>query len=107
MGAGMDELPAELSEQAYMWQREQVVDGEDDRRQGWLCSGWRPGAEEQQLGTVDLVGEPWEQKGAEEDFAEGVEQRLLGEGHSSMRGDQKWQSRLSQATRRWTPLGLS
>ena len=40
---------------------------------------------------------PWEQKGAEEDFAEGVEQQLLGEGHSSMRGDQKWQSRLSKA----------
>ena len=87
----MDELPAELNEQAYMWQREQGVDGEDDRRQEWLCSGWRSGANEEQLGTVDWVGELWEQKGAdhEEDFAEGVEQQLLGEGHSSMRGDQK------------------
>ena len=54
----LDELPAKLSGQAYMWQRGQGVDGEDDRRQGWLCSGWRPGAEEEQLGTVDWMGEP-------------------------------------------------
>ena len=93
----LNELPAELSEQAYMWQWEQGVDGGHGRRQEWLCFGWEPGAEEGQLGTVCWVGEPWEQKGAEEDFAEGVEQQLLGEGHSSMRGDQKWQSRLSQA----------
>ena len=33
------ELPAKLNEQAYMWQREQGVDGGDDRRQEWLCSG--------------------------------------------------------------------
>ena len=33
----LDELPAELSEQAYMWQWEQGVDGEHDRRQEWLC----------------------------------------------------------------------
>ena len=48
---------------------------------------------------MDWVGEPWEQKGAEEDFKEGAEQQLPGEGHSSMRDDQKWQSRLSQAKR--------
>ena len=27
------------------------MDGEDDRRQEWLCSGWRPGAAGEQLGT--------------------------------------------------------
>ena len=64
----LDELPAELSEQAYMWPSEQGVDGEDGRRQGWLCSGWRPGAVEEQLGNVDWIGEPWEQQGAEEDI---------------------------------------
>ena len=47
-------------------------------------------------GNVDWMGEPWEQKGDAEDFVEGVEEQLLGEGHSSMRGDQKWQSRLAQ-----------
>ena len=47
--------------------------------------------------TVDWVGESWEQKGDEENFAKGAEQQLLGEGHSSMRGDPKWQSRLVQA----------
>ena len=46
---------------------------------------------------MDWMGESWEQKGDEEDFAEGAEQKPLGEGHSSMRSDQKWQSRLSQA----------
>ena len=92
-----DELPAELSEQAYMWQREQGVGGGDDRRQEWLCSGRRPDADGEQQGTVDWMGQPWEQKGAEEDFVEGVEQQLLGEGHSSMRRGQKWQSRLAQA----------
>ena len=68
----LDELPAELSEQAYMtlWQWEQGEDGGSNRRQEWLCSGWKPGAEEEQLGTVDWVGSLWEQKGAEEDFAE-------------------------------------
>ena len=95
----LDELLAELSEQAYMCQREQGVDGEDDRRQGWLCSGWSPGAAEEQLGIVDWMGEPGEQnsKGDEEDFAEGVEQQLMVEGHGSMRSDQKWLSRLAQA----------
>ena len=29
----LDELPAELSEQAYMWQWEQGTDGDDDQRQ--------------------------------------------------------------------------
>ena len=29
----------------------------------------------------------WAQKAAEEDFAEGAEQQLLGEGHDSMRSD--------------------
>ena len=46
---------------------------------------------------MDWVGEPWGQKGAEEDFAEGAEQQLLGGGHSSMRRDQKWQTRFPQA----------
>ena len=49
----LDELPTELNEQAYMWQREQGMDGGDDRRQEWLCSGWRRGADGEQLGTVD------------------------------------------------------
>ena len=58
--------------------------------------GWRLGAAEERLGTVDWMGESWEQHGDEEDFAEGVEQQLLGEGHNSMRGDQEWQSRLAR-----------
>ena len=70
----LGELLAELSGQAYMWQREQGVDGGGDRRQEWLCFGWGPGAAEEQLGTIDWMGE---QKGDEEDFAEGVEQQLL------------------------------
>ena len=37
----LDGLPAELSEQAHMWQREQGADGEDDRMQEWMCSEWR------------------------------------------------------------------
>ena len=41
-----------------------------------MCSGWRPGTEEEQSGIVDWVGESWEQKGAEEDFTEGAEQQL-------------------------------
>ena len=83
----LDELPAELSEQAYIWQWEQGMDGDSDWRQVWLCSGWKPGAG--QLGTVDWVGSLWELKGAEEDFAEGAERQLLGEGHSSMRDDKR------------------
>ena len=43
----LDELPAELSKQAYMWQWEQGVDGDDNQRQEWQCSGWRPGTEEE------------------------------------------------------------
>ena len=43
----LDELPAELSEQAYMWQWEQGVDGDGNQKQEWQCSGWRPGAEEE------------------------------------------------------------
>ena len=62
-----------------------------------MCSGWKPGAGGGQLGTVDWMGTPWEQKGAEEDFVGGAEQQLLGEGHISTRGGQKWQSRLVQA----------
>ena len=93
----LDELPAELSEQAYMWQWEQGVDGSDEQRQEWQCSGWRPGVQEKQLGTVEWIGSPWEQQGTEEGFAVGAEQQLLGEGHSSMRDDRKWQSKLAQA----------
>ena len=37
------------------------------------------------------------QQGAEEGFAVGAEQQLLGEGHSSMRDDRKWQGKLAQA----------
>ena len=33
-----------------------MVGGEDDRKQEWLCSGWRSGAVEEQLGTVELGG---------------------------------------------------
>ena len=73
------------------------MDGDDAWRQEWLCSGWKLGAGEEQLGVVDWMGESWEQKGAEEDFAEGTEQQLLGEGHNNMRADQKRQSRLPRA----------
>ena len=93
----LDELPAELSEQAYMWQWEQGEDGDSNRREEWMCSGWRHGAEEELLNTVDWVESPWEQKRAEEDFAEGAEQQLLGGGHNNMRDDKKWQSMLAQA----------
>ena len=62
-----------------------------------MCSGWRPGAEEGQLDTVDWVGSPWDQKGSAEDFAEGAEKQLLGEGHISMRDDKKWQGKLARA----------
>ena len=81
-----------------MWQREQGVDGEDDKRQEWLCSGWRPGAAGEQLGTVNWMGEPWagSSRVLRRTLLRGVEQQLLGGGHSSMRGDQKWQSRLAQ-----------
>ena len=85
------------SEQACMWQWEQGDDGESNLRQEWLCSGRRPGAEAEQLGTVEWIGSPWQQEGAEEDLAEGVEQQLLGEGHNSTRDDKKWLSKLPQA----------
>ena len=39
----------------------------------------------------------WEQEAAEEGFAKGAEQQLLGEGHASMRDDRRWQTRLEQA----------
>ena len=74
----LDELPAELSEQAYMWQWEHGMDGDSNRRREWQCSGWKPGATEVQLGTVNWVGSMWEQEATEEDFAEGAEQQLLG-----------------------------
>ena len=93
----LDELPAELSEQAYIWQWEHGLDGDINRGKEWQCSGWRPGATEAQLGTVDWTGCVWEQEAAEEGFAEGAEQHLLGEGHSGLRDDLKWQSRLAQA----------
>ena len=54
-------------------------------------------AEEKQTNTVDWTGSPWEQQGTEEDFAEGAEQQLLGEGHSSLRDDNKRQGKLAQA----------
>ena len=50
------------------------MDGDDTWRQEWLCSGWKPRAGEEQLGIVDWMGEPWEQKRAEEGFVEGAEQ---------------------------------
>ena len=91
----LDEPPAELNEQAYMWQWEQGVDCDDTWRQEWPVLRLEAWAGEEQLGIVDWMGEPWEQKGAEEDFAEGAEQQLLGEAPRSMRRDQqKWQSRL-------------
>ena len=67
----LDQLPAELSEQAYMWQWEQGVDGDNSWRPEWMCSGGKPGAGEEQPGTMDWVSESWEQKEAEEGFAEG------------------------------------
>ena len=47
--------------------------------------------------TLDWVGSSWERPAAEEDFAEGAEQQLLGEGHGSMRDDWRWQARLVQS----------
>ena len=35
----LDELPAELNEQAYMWQWEHGMDGDSNRRRKWQCSG--------------------------------------------------------------------
>ena len=40
----LDQQPAELSGQAYMWQWEQGVDWRGTWGQEWMCSGWRPGA---------------------------------------------------------------
>ena len=48
------------------------------------------------MGTANWTGSMWEQEAAEEGFAEGAEQLLLGEDHSGMRGDVKWQERLVQ-----------
>ena len=45
----LDEVPAELSEQAYMWQMEEGLDGSSTGRIEWSCPGWKPGAEEEQL----------------------------------------------------------
>ena len=74
----LDELPAELSEQAYMWQWEHGMDGDSNRRREWQCSGRKPGAAEAQLGTMNWVGSMWEQEADEEDFVEGAEQQLFG-----------------------------
>ena len=52
----LDGVPAELSEQAYMWQREEGLDGSSTGRIDWSCSGWKPGAEEEQIGTVCWKG---------------------------------------------------
>ena len=46
--------------------------GDSNRRREWQCSGWNPGATEVQPGFVDRMGRMWEQKAAEEDFAEGT-----------------------------------
>ena len=80
----LDRLPAELSEQVYMQQREQGVENEGGWRQEWSCSGWVPGLDEDLVTEVGWQGERWEQKGAKEMMAGGVELQLLGEGRGSM-----------------------
>ena len=57
------------SEQAYMWQCGQGVDGDSNWRQEWLCLGWKSGAGQGQLDTVDWAGSLCGHKGTEEDFA--------------------------------------
>ena len=52
----LDELLAELSEQAYMWQWGHGMDGDSNRRRERQCSGWNPGAAEVQMGTVNWMG---------------------------------------------------
>ena len=46
-----------------------AVDADDAWGQEWPYSDWRPGAGEEQLGTVDWMGDSWGQQGDEEDFA--------------------------------------
>ena len=104
----IDELPADLSEQVFMQQRDMGVELEEEWKQEWGCSGWRPGLGEGQEEQVEWAGEPWEQPSEEEKFAPGVEAKLLGEGGSSMRGDARWKQKLSSGVRegRWGVLDV-
>ena len=86
----IDELPADLSEQIFMQQRDMGVEHKEEWEQECCCSDWRPGLEEEQEEQVCWAGEPWEQPSEEEGFAPGAEEKLLGEGGSSMRGDARW-----------------
>ena len=74
-----------------------MVENEDSWRQEWSCSGWVPGLDEDLVTEVGWQGERWEQKGAEEMMAGGVELQLLGEGRGSMCTDTKWKQKLVQA----------
>ena len=104
----VDELPADLSEQLYMQQRDMGVEHKGGWQQEWGCSGWRPGLGEELEEQVCWEGELWEQPGEEEGFAPGAEEQLLGEGGDSLRNDSKWRQRLAQAERdgQWGLLDL-
>ena len=104
----LDALPAELIEQVFLQQWQKKLEHEAGHHQEWKCSGWRPGALEVQVDTVSWKGELWEQKEAEESFADETEKKLLGEGMDSMRGDEKWRSKLEEATQsgRWGVLDV-
>ena len=94
----LDALPAELSGQVFMQLREEGLEHSQEGQQEWGCSRWKPGALEEQVGTVSWKGESWSQQGAEECFAPGAELQLLGEGHDSMCSDGKWRQKLAEAT---------
>ena len=101
-GGVLDELPAELNEQAYMCQREQGVDGEDDIKTTVDKSGCALVGDLVQLRSSWVLWTGWGSHGSgrvmRRTLLRGcMEQQLLGEGHSSMRDDQKWQSRFAQA----------
>ena len=104
----IDELPADLSEQVFLQQRDLGVEHQERWGHEWGCSGWRPGLSEEQEEQVGWKGEMWEQPGAEEGFAPGAEEQLLGEGGGSMRNDGRWKQKLVQAERdgKWGVLDV-
>ena len=96
------------SEISGLWPEAFQPIGSTVGKEEWSCSGWKPGAGEEHIGTMSWQGELWEQQGAEENSAEGVEEQLLGERLDSMRGDQKWRSKLDQSRReaKWGVLDV-
>ena len=93
----IDELPTDLSELVFMQQRGLGIEHEPGWKKEWSCSGWRPGVGGEQKDITSWGGSMWEQADAEEGFAPGVEEQLLGEGGDNMRSDTRWWQKLAQA----------